>query len=97
MSKVRKLLICLLSAIMAVSVAVLVTACTQKAYLDFINPSNPSGGGNEQFTGNYIISVKSLGGLKVNGVKVSAVLNGETIRLTEKSSLTLTPRNTRLL
>ncbi len=79
MSKVRKLLICLLSAIMAVSVAVLVTACTQKAYLDFINPSNPSGGGNEQFTGNYIISVKSLGGLKVNGVKVSAVLNGETI------------------
>lgn len=78
MSKLRKLLICLLSAVMAASVAVLVTACAQKAYLDFINPQNPSTG-NEDFAGTYKVEVKSMGGLSINGVKVSAVLNGKTV------------------
>lgn len=78
MSKLRKLFICLLSAVMAASVAVLVTACTQKAYLDFINPATPSTGG-DKFTGSYKVEVKSMGGLSISGVKVSAVLNGKTV------------------
>lgn len=78
MSKLRKLLICLLSAVMAASVAVLVTACTQKVYFDFINPTSSAKPG-DKFEGTYKIAVKSLGGLNIGGVKVSAVLNGKTV------------------
>lgn len=78
MSKLRKLLICLLSAVMASSVAVFVASCEQKAYLDFINPASPTKP-SEDFNGSYKIAVKSLGGLSISGVKVSAVLNGNTV------------------
>ncbi|MCM1236671.1 MAG: TlpA family protein disulfide reductase, partial [Ruminococcus flavefaciens] len=52
--------------------------CTQKAYLDFINPSSPTTP-DEEFSGNYKIGVKSMGGLNISGVKVSALLNGKTV------------------
>lgn len=78
MSKFRKLLICLLSAVMAASVAVLVASCTQKAYLDFINPTTPVKP-DDGFNGTYKIEVKSMGGLSISGVKVSAVWNNNTV------------------
>lgn len=83
MGKFRKIMLVALSTVMAVSTACFVAACTSNVtFADFINPSSPvtpPGPGDGEFRGDYKISVKSAGGLSINGVKVTATKNGETV------------------
>lgn len=98
MSKLRKVMLYVLSAALTVCAAFFVAACAgYDSYADFINPSAPvkPNPGNKEFTGDYTIEVTSAGGLNLSGIKVSAMLNNEVIAegisVDGKIELTLDP------
>lgn len=68
--------------IIAAATAVLLTlgaaSCTKSSYPDFINPTEQDGPiiSNEK----YVINVQSEGGMKLEGVKVAAMKDGQVIR-----------------
>ncbi len=75
----RKALLIALIACMAVCSSVAIAACGKNSYPDYREPaggviSGPTAG--DEFSGNYVVSVVSAGGLPLNGVKVTAKQNG---------------------
>lgn len=85
MSKLKKLLIAMLTTCVAVGVSAAAAACTDKNdnHPDFREPANyvpddddPTDTGNGEYKGKYVINVKSVGGLALDGVKVTAYKNG---------------------
>ncbi|MDE5729483.1 MAG: TlpA family protein disulfide reductase, partial [Clostridia bacterium] len=84
MSKLRKILLTALITCLTVCVAVAVAACGGKSMSpNFRNSGTVNGG--EEYRGKYVISVKSIGGLSLSNVTVSAVKNGE-VKMTGISS-----------
>lgn len=67
-----------ISAILAVAMLIGVGGCAKKTdYPDFYNPSD---GGTTETSEKYVVNVLSEGGLKLNGVKVSAVKDGQVVK-----------------
>lgn len=78
MSKLRKVLITVFLACLTVCVAFAVAACGKNMSPNFRNPGGIIDDGGD-YKGKYVISVKSIGGLKLPNVTVTAKKNGEEI------------------
>ncbi len=79
MSKFKKILLAVLISCFAACAGLAVAACTNKSGANFRMPANYSDDSGE-FNGRYTISVKSVGGMSLNGVKVSAKKGNTTVR-----------------
>lgn len=67
----------IVSAILAAAICIGVGGCAKKTnYPDFYNPSGESAETSEK----YVVNVLSEGGLKLSGVKVAAVKDGQTVK-----------------
>ena len=83
--KLRKILLTALLTCLTVCVTVAVAACGGKSMSpNFRNPGTNIGG-DKEYRGKYVISVKSIGGLALSNVTVSAMKGGE-VKMTGISS-----------
>jgi len=75
---VRKVLLTVLVAVFAATcLAFTITEFSSRIGAEFINPANA--GTDNKYNGNYTVSVMSAGGLNLDGVRVSAKLNGTVV------------------